>query len=236
MQETSHNHRSKPGAGHHAAFDAHARSYQELVAASIAASGESAEYFGEYKLACLRRIGVPVHEPVLDFGCGVGSLTRLLADRFGEVHGYDPSRVSLEVARHGVPSAIFHDDPAGPKDAHFGTVVLSGVLHHVAPGERAAVLERVRRKLRRGGRVVVFEHNPLNPLTRRAVTACPFDDDAILLWPWEATRLLRRAAFHDVQRDFIVFFPRALAFLRPLEPRLRRVALGAQMMVVGRAG
>jgi SAM-dependent methyltransferase len=101
------------------------------------------------------------------------------------------------------------------------------------PQERDAVLATVRETLRPGGHIVVFEHNPLNPVTRRAVAACPFDDDAILLWPWEARRLLRRAGFEDVALDFIVFFPRPLAFLRRLEPRLRRVALGAQQMLVG---
>jgi hypothetical protein len=87
--------------------------------------------------------------------------------------------------------------------------------------------------LRPGGHVVVFEHNPLNPVTRRAVAACPFDDDAILLWPWQARSLLRRSGFDAVTLDYIVFFPKPLAFLRRLEPRLRGVALGAQQMLVG---
>jgi hypothetical protein len=90
----------------------------------------------------------------------------------------------------------------------------------------------VRSKLAPGGKVVIFEHNPWNPLTRKAVADCAFDDDAILLWPWEARGVLRSAGFAHVVTDYIVFFPRALAFLRPLEPTLRRFILGAQQMVI----
>ena len=89
------------------------------------------------------------------------------------------------------------------------------------------------RLLAPGGRLFVFEHNPLNPVTRRAVAACDFDDDAVLLWPWQARRVLRSAGLRDVRLDYIVFFPRSLARLRPLEPRLAWLPLGAQVMVVG---
>jgi hypothetical protein len=133
-----------------------------------------------------------------------------------------------------VPSATFHPELAAVPAAHFTSAVVSGVLHHVPRAERSGVLERLREKLRPGGRVFVFEHNPLNPLTQRAVRTCPFDDDADLLWPWQAKRLLGAAGFSDVALEYIVFFPRPLALLRPLEPRLGWLPLGAQMLVVGR--
>ena len=217
-------------------FDGYARDYEDLHKASVAASGEDPAYFHDYKIDCLRRRGL-CRGPLLDYGCGTGNLTERLAraaGEVGEIHGFDPSTESLAEARARAPSAVLHDDPRALPREHFATAVLSGVLHHVAPPERAGVLETVRSTLRPGGAIVVFEHNPLNPVTRRAVAACPFDDDAILLWPWEARRLLVRAGFTDVSLEYIVFFPKALAFLRPLEPRLRRVALGAQQMLVGR--
>jgi hypothetical protein len=94
-------------------------------------------------------------------------------------------------------------------------------------------MKTVLEKLRPGGRVFIFEHNPLNPLTRRAVALCAFDDDADLLFPWQAKRLLRDAGFTNVKLDYIVFFPRQLAFLRGLEPRLGWLPGGAQLLVSG---
>jgi hypothetical protein len=61
---------------------------------------------------------------------------------------------------------------------------------------------------------------------------CAFDDDAVLLWPWQLRPLLRSAGFEVDRVDYIVFIPRALAKLRPLEPYLRHLALGAQTLTV----
>ncbi len=216
-----------------AKFDEYARSYDALHNQNLSASGEPLEYFSAYKRACLERLGAPAHEPLLDYGCGIGNVTRALAEGFRVVHGFDPSAESLKVARERVPAATFHDDLAKVPEAHYASAVVSGVLHHVPRGERRPALARLRDKLRPGGRVFVFEHNPLNPVTRRAVATCPFDDDADLLWPWHAKRLLAESGFRNVRLDYIVFFPRPLAFLRPLEPRLGWLPAGAQMLVTG---
>lgn len=214
-------------------FDRVATAYSDLHAASVAASGEGVEYFAQYKLDCLLRNGVPASSRVLDFGCGIGNLTRLLASSFQQVTGYDPSAKSVEQAQQLGGEATYVSDVAHLDDASFDVMVLSGVLHHVPPDERRAVLEGARCKLRRGARVFVFEHNPLNPLTRRAVDACPFDDDAILLPAREVRSRLAEAGYGQVEQSFIVFFPKALSWLRPLEPLLGFCPLGAQTMTIG---
>jgi SAM-dependent methyltransferase len=215
-------------------FDAYARDYEALHSQSIGASGEEPTYFADYKHRCLLRLaGERPEGPILDYGCGIGTLLERLRTGFPRADGYDPSTESLGRARERVSDARLFEDEAAIPAGEYAFVVLACVLHHVPPSEREALLGRVRAKLRPGGRLVVFEHNPLNPLTRRAVAMCPFDDDAILLWPREARRLLERSGFSDVRRDYIVFLPRALARLRWLEPHLRAVPLGAQMMLVG---
>lgn len=213
-------------------FDEYAQSYDGLHKQSISASGEPTEYFAEYKLGCLRRLGVGRESAVLDFGCGIGNLTEQLVREIDVVHGFDPSDRSLETCQRRAPSAVLHTSEDAIPDAGFDFAVLSGVLHHVAKQERVDLLRRVAGKLRPGGRVVIFEHNPLNPLTLKAVNDCPFDDDAVLLWPWEVKELVKYAGYGDVRLDYIVFFPRALSPLRPLEPRLRHVLLGAQTMTI----
>lgn len=215
-------------------FDAYAQSYDELHNQSIGASGESLEYFSVYKRECLERLAAPTAEPLLDYGCGIGNVTRALAETFRVVHGFDPSSESLRVAARRVPGATFHAELGTVPGAHFTSAVVSGVLHHVPRHERVSAMSELREKLRPGGRVFVFEHNPLNPVTRRAVATCPFDDDADLLWPWQGKGVLAAAGFRDVKLEYIVFFPRKLAFLRPLEPRLGWLPAGAQMLIVGR--
>ncbi len=217
-----------PNAEAPASFDRHAGTYDKLHADSIKASGESTVYFAEYKLRCLERLGA--REPILDFGCGIGNLTEQLVKRFGSVHGYDPSSESLRIAKDRAPSATLHHVLSEVPDGTFQTAVLAGVLHHVPPANRQALLSDVMQKLAPGGKIVIFEHNPFNPLTRRVVALCEFDDDAILLWPWQLRGGLKGAGFVDVDLKYIVFFPKFLAALRPLEPKLGGFFMGAQTM------
>lgn len=214
-------------------FDAYADNYDTLAQQSLGTSGEDPEYFRRYKVDCLKRF--QAEGPVLDYGCGIGNLTRHLARWHREVHGCDPSSESLRVARERVPDAHFFAPQELPHTRHYGSVVIAGVMHHIPVEQRNLVLTDIRNRLRPGGRVFVFEHNPLNPLTQKSVRDCAFDDDAVLLSAREVTRRLKETGFTDVRLDYIVFFPRILRWLRPLEPKLRRVILGAQTLTVGTA-
>lgn len=215
-------------------FDRFAADYSSLHKQNIAISGEEPTYFADYKLRCIERlVGKNFADPILDFGCGVGILTERLGEHFPQVHGYDPSSESLDIARERSRST-FHDQESSIPDNHFGLVVLANVLHHVAPNDRDDLLKRIVSKMRTdSSRLVVFEHNPINPLTRYVVSRCEFDADAVLLWPWQLTALLRRSRFNSLSRKFIVFFPSAFSYLRGIEPSLAWLPLGAQMMVAG---
>jgi SAM-dependent methyltransferase len=213
-------------------FDAYALRYDDLHRSAVSPSGEDSEYFALYKLACLTRAGVT--GPVLDYGCGIGKLTAYLTTRFEEVHGTDVSDESLRIARQRVPRVRFWSPSEQLPEGFFETVVLSCVLHHVPVGERTALLENVYAKLRPGGRLVIFEHNPLNPVTRKVVRDCEFDAEAVLLWPGELKQSTRSAGFEDVRLSYIVFFPRFLTKLRPLEPHLSWLCAGAQTMTIAR--
>jgi hypothetical protein len=98
------------------------------------------------------------------------------------------------------------------------------------------VFSEIFARLRDGGSLIVFEHNPYNPLTRWAVSQCPFDGDAVLLRNGETLGRFQLADFRILRSDFIVFFPRWLAPLRPLEPHLNWIPCGAQYAVVGIKG
>jgi hypothetical protein len=75
---------------------------------------------------------------------------------------------------------------------------------------------------------VIFEHNPLNPLTRAVVGACPFDENAVLIPARTLKARLQASGFGEVEIAYTAFFPHVLAGLRRFEGALARLPLGAQ--------
>jgi hypothetical protein len=110
------------------------------------------------------------------------------------------------------------------------TVILAGGLGARLPEETVL---RPKPMVEIGGRMAIFEHNPLNPLTRWIVSHCAFDTGAVLLWPAEVSRLFRSVNMSGTRLDYIEFFPGFLAVLRPLEPFLRWFPAGAQYCMIG---
>ena len=219
-----------------AEFDSYSSNYRDLVTESVRASGEPSEYFAAYKAKYLRlKLGAAGILSVLDYGCGVGALSEQIKLEMPQarIDGFDPSQESLDrVSSRLQAEGLFRRD-LDLLPCSYDLIVIANVLHHVEPGRRLNVIRCAYEKLKPGGRLVVFEHNPFNPLTRWAVSQCPFDEDAILLKSREVYKLLLSTGFHRLQRDFIVFFPRPLAFLRSLEASLTRVPFGAQYACIG---
>lgn len=214
-------------------FDKYAETYQRHHGDAIAASGEGTDYFHDYKIACLKRLGLNQNQTVLDYGCGVGNLVERLLPLCASVSGYDTSLESLEECDRRAEHAMLYRESSEIPQSAFDVVVISCVLHHVSPERRQTVMKDIYRILKPGGKVVVFEHNPWNPLTLQAVKKCAFDDDAILLSSNEIKNLLRTSQFIEIETKFIVFFPKALSFFRWLEPYLEWCPLGAQTLTVG---
>lgn len=227
-------------------FDRYADEYTALHRQSISASGESPEFFAEYKVRNVRR-DIDA-EPaaargalrILDFGTGVGGSIPWFVRYFPDaaLTAVDVSQRSLEIARGrftGTAEFVSFDGSTLPfEGGRFDIAFAAGVFHHIRHDRHAACLRELHRVLAPGGRLFVFEHNPRNPLTRRAVRDCPFDDDAVLIDAGRMGERLARAGFSDVGTRYCVFFPRLLRALRPLEQGLGWCPLGAQYYVRGR--
>ena len=82
--------------------------------------------------------------------------------------------------------------------------------------------------------MAIFEHNPLNPVSRYIVATCPFDENAVLIPGPRFAERQRRAGFREVDVAYTGFFPGALRGLRPIEPLLRWLPLGAQYYTFAR--
>jgi trans-aconitate methyltransferase len=222
-------------------FDQYTTSYEEELAKSLAASGESRDYFAAGRVAwlakCLDKLGVKANR-VLDFGCGDGLTTPMLLRELGATTaiGTDVSTGTIGEAlkRHavdGVTYAVLSDwKPAADIDVAY----CNGVFHHIVPAERDEAVATVHASLEPGGLFSLWENNPWNPATRYVMSRCAFDEDAITLTPPEARRLLEKNGFEIVRTDYRFIFPRSLRFMRWFENFVYFTPLGTQYQVLAR--
>jgi len=223
-------------------FDKFAHEYAELHRANVAASGEGPEYFAEYKIRDLRELcaalgrgGLPGR--ILDFGAGIGTSVSHIGKYFpdAQLTCVDVSQASLRIATQRFPGAAdfvaFDGNHLPFADGSFDCVFSACVFHHIEPALHVGLLSELRRVLRPGGLIMIFEHNPLNPLTVQAVRTCPFDENAILMRASTLKRRLVDAGFSGAAARYRLFFPRALRMLRPMERWMKWLPLGAQYYV-----
>jgi SAM-dependent methyltransferase len=223
-------------------FDRHRHTYRDEVQRSIRFSGQDVGFFTDVKADLLvdlaaRRSGEPGALSVLDVGCGVGLTDAALEGRFGSIHGVDVSEGAVAEATTANPWATYgsYDGRTLPFDDDvFDLAFAICVLHHVDPPDRVAFTGEMRRVVRPGGLVVMIEHNPLNPLTRVAVSRCDFDDGVVLLRRNAARDLLIANDLRPVELPYILFFPWRATWLRRAEHGLTWMPLGAQYIAVGR--
>jgi SAM-dependent methyltransferase len=170
-------------------------------------------------------------------GCGDGRLDAML-EPLGELHGVDVTPEMVAAAAENAPQGRFQvaDGTRLPfADGEFDLTFTVCALHHVEPPERPAYLRELARVTRRGGLVVVFEHNPLNPLTRLVVSRCAFDEGVVLVGRRGLGRLVQAAGLTPEETRYILLFPWQRTPFRQLERRLAPLPLGAQYFLAARA-
>jgi SAM-dependent methyltransferase len=224
-------------------FDAYRDSYRDEVEQSISFVRQDLAFFTEAKANQLldvvaRRLGPPAALTALDVGCGLGLTDAYLVSRFRQLHGVDVAASVVAAAAQANPAVEyqFSDGRQLPYErGAFDVTFTICVVHHVAVPERSAFVRELARVTRVGGLVVVFEHNPLNPLTRVAVSRCEFDRGVTLARLAALRTLVAAAGLEAVEDGYILFFPWRGRALRQIERGLARLPLGAQYMLAARA-
>lgn len=179
--------------------------------------------------------GAPVR--ALDVGCGDGRLDAML-EPLGELHGVDVSPEMVAAAAESVPHGRFQvaDGTRLPfTDGAFDLTFTVCALHHVEPPDRPGYMQELARVTRAGGLVVVFEHNPVNPLTRLVVHRCAFDEGVVLVGRRSLGDLARVADLSVEETRYLLLFPWTRTPFAQLERRLASLPLGAQYFVAARA-
>jgi len=223
-------------------FDAYRTSYKATVNEAISFSGLKVDFFTKAKAVRLvdllsNELGDPKELSVLDVGCGVGAYHPLLRGQVGKVTGIDPSLECIEEAKINSPDVTYeqYDGSVMPfAEGQFDASFAICVMHHVPPKRWASFVSEMARVVRPGGLVVIFEHNPFNPLTRRAVNTCPFDADAVLLTKRTTTRFLQNASLADVEGKYILTIPAIDGAALAVDKLFGILPLGAQYFVHGR--
>jgi SAM-dependent methyltransferase len=227
-----------------AEFDKFAEEYLADHADNIRISGETPDYFARYKIEEVRRrwarSGLAQPRTILDFGAGIGNSWPYLAEAFPDARivGLDVSEKSLAIAERrfpGVATPTRYDGEEMPFPKHSFDLVFSAcVFHHIPADQHVRLFSQLHDMLTPEGRMAIFEHNPINPVTRYIVATCPFDENAVLIPAGELKRRQAKAGFRKVDVTFTGFFPGPLAALRPLERYMAALPIGAQYYTFSR--
>lgn len=168
---------------------------------------------------------------VLDVGCGHGYVHPPLLAAGHKVTGVEIAADVLELARKAQPQAEYraYDGDTLPfPDASFDVAIAMCVVHHVPVPKWSDFVREIRRVVRPGGLIAIFEHNPLNPFTRYVVATSPLDVGVTMVRRRLLERLFRNAGCSAVHSDYIFFTPFVHPFFRWVDRQLRWLPLGAQ--------
>ncbi len=221
-------------------FDIFANEYESIHKDNIKFSGESPSYFADYKVYDLAKEfraynRKDIKSPkILDFGSGIGTSVPYFNKYFIDptITCLDVSKKSLDIGIKRYPCNVdfqyFNGGALPFPDARFDIAFAACVFHHIDQKEHIYYLKEFYRILKPNGIAIVYEHNPLNPLTIKAVDTCPFDKDAKLINALSMRKLMNNAGFNRTYVKYRIFFPNILYLLRPLERFLTWLPFGAQ--------
>jgi SAM-dependent methyltransferase len=232
-------------------FDQVARDYEKIHNRSLPPGVHSADFISQRAANVIRWISDGYADKeffYLDFGCGNGRMLKTLLESDAvkqlveqgrlRLFGFDTSAESINEAK-----SLMGDDRVRlvsdlqhlPGDVRFDFVISCHVFHHIPPVERAETVAGLASRMKPSSRLVIWEHNPFNPITRLLVKACPFDDDARLLTLHTTKTLFGKNSFRYLEHAYVnVFPPRWLRLdaVSAIEVKLSRLPIGAQYWVM----
>ncbi len=143
----------------HDLYNAVAHEYDDVFHPHVA------EHYVEKRARLVKEL-IPLGGLVLDVGCGTGRLGAAIAAQGYDVFGADLSPEMLRKARErglvGTYSALTTRLPFADDSFHLALTVAT--LHHLETPDRvAATVAEMGRVVKRGGFVVLWDHNPANP-------------------------------------------------------------------------
>jgi SAM-dependent methyltransferase len=202
-------------------------------------TGFDLDYFNRYKIKDLERECVQhnIYKPkkIMDFGCGVGNSLPLINELFpmASIFGFDVSSKSIKLAKEKIKSGkniyashiektIFSSKPT------YDIIFSSCVFHHIDSSEHTHWLKQLYSNLKPGGILLIYEHNPINPLTQFIFRTDEADKEGSMISSRRLKMILMEAGFINIFTRYRVYFPSFLTSLIRFEDYLKVLPLGAQ--------
>lgn len=217
-------------------FDHVADSYADQLKTALGVFGGESDYFAHYKVELVSRtLKESSIKTILDYGSGIGSSIPYFKEFFpvAEISATDLSTESLKrlKAQHPDVNVIQPNDLASHR---FDLVFVSCVIHHMPVDSRSEEIDKLLNLVQSGGNIFVFEHNPFNPVTRRIVSKCEFDEGVVLVSKRHLRQLFASAQpSFDFQSSYCMFFPPVLKRFTFLDRFIGWLPLGGQHFLFG---
>lgn len=215
-------------------FDSFAHNYEKVLKQKSRFLGDICHY-SKYKLQISKSYFGDGKINILEFGVGVGVNIPNIASFFpnASIFGCDPSQISTTVALRNNPTLTIVDNVEDMAYREkFDAIFIANVFHHIPQKERVKAVTQVYNLLAKDGIVIIFEHNPFNPLTQYIVKTTPCDKNAQLLYKKELVSLFFTKPFTLIESKYTLFFPPMFPNINRLNNYLGWLPFGGQYFVV----
>jgi SAM-dependent methyltransferase len=219
-------------------FDRYARDYDNLLDDPLRRrfAGDGEFFIHQKCRVLMRRLGSGGRQKLrlLDAGCGQGTAMAFLRPHAAVV-GTDISLAMISEAVSRGPVAVQEPFDLPFRDGTFDAAYAFCVYHHIDDQHHVRHLRELARVVKPGGRVLVFEHNPYNPVTKRIFERAPVDKGCHMIAPPRLRGLFQEAGLDTIEQEYLLFLPEVLwNWFGALERGLSWLPLGGQYMVSGR--
>jgi len=150
-------------------FDHIAHDYDSVFKPHVTA------HYLEKRISFVKKISAGPN--LLDYGCGTGILAAKLRDAGYRVFGTDYSAGMLQKAQErGIETKVCRDGIIPFDSDSFDLVISVAVFHHLETQENVSkALREMVRVAKPGGRIMIWDHNPLNPYWKFLMPRLPQD-------------------------------------------------------------
>jgi len=216
-------------------FDNYVDNYDELLSKDTNFFTKNTDYFSEYKIEIIKkRLKILSPQKILEPGCGIGRNLKELRKAYKNsiIVGTDISKQSVAYVNANINFVeCFEEDFVDHKLNNFDLLLVSGVYHHLDTKNWDSFTDLCAKRLKKGGEMVIFEHNPFNLITRYIVSRCPYDKGVRLIRKKNLINCIKNHKLSVLNEGYCLFVPQKFNALKKYEYFFRWLPLGGQYFI-----